>query len=262
MPAYYVDSLQQLPFPHWYTACFVKDPTHASMWGVYGDGHRGACLEFVAVENADRRPALKLESVIGAAGGRDDERPVVEQIDYPFAPVRYANDYPETDFFGNLGRLSRSKLAGFWFAGEGGQLSPRAADILGEKDSWRQAYWARHSQVVATKLPQWAHEEEYRLILSGTLIDREHDTTLRKLRYSFHNLTGVTFGMKMSQADKIAMLRILAKKVEIEGHGGLRISQAVFSHATGRIELCPLSRLSSQIAMLAKREEVAATGMG
>lgn len=259
MPAYYVDSLQQLPFPQWYTACFVKNPTHPSMWGVYGDGHRGACLEFSAHENDERRQVLSLEGVIGAAGGLGDERPVKGEIAYPFAPVRYANDYPETDFFGNLGRLSRSKLTGFWYVGEDGQLSSRVADIVDEKDGWRQAYWARQNQIVATKLPQWAHEEEYRLILSGTLIDREREPALRKLRYSFSSLTGVIFGMKMSQADKIAMLRILAQKVEVERHEGLRISQATFSHATGRIEIRPLSLLSTQIATLARYEDAVAT---
>lgn len=159
-----------------------------------------------------------------------------------FTAVRYANDYPRTDFFQNLGRLTRSKLQDFWYRDLDREKSPRIAALLSEDAEWKRSYWARHDQTVATKLPHWAHEQEHRLVLgadfSGT------DVADRTYRYRFCDLTGVTFGIKTSNADKIAMLRILARKVEDEGHPGLTISQAGFSHRSGRIEIVPLPDLT------------------
>lgn len=250
-PAFYADALARILFPEWLTACFVKHPTHASMWGVYADGHRGACLEFRTNDDRERRPALNLTGVIGIGGTVDDMQPMTGNQLYPFEPVRYAADYPETDFFRSLGRLPRSKLRDFWYSDNAGTVSPIGADILQGNETWRQAYWARHRQVFATKLPQWAHEEEYRLILSGD-IDRTTDPSRRKLRYRFSDLTGVIFGMNMAHVDKIEMIRILMRKVAAEKHAKLRFSQAAFSHLTGRIEIRPLTLLSTQIGKLAE----------
>lgn len=43
-PSAYVGALDKLVHPGWYVACFSANPTNASMWGAYGDSHRGACL--------------------------------------------------------------------------------------------------------------------------------------------------------------------------------------------------------------------------
>ena len=45
-PKTYVNNLDKLLFPAWYTACFSKSYHNASMWANYGDGHKGVCLIF------------------------------------------------------------------------------------------------------------------------------------------------------------------------------------------------------------------------
>ena len=44
-PRRHVRALEQLLYRDWYTACFVTDPTDASLWGTYGNKHQGVCLK-------------------------------------------------------------------------------------------------------------------------------------------------------------------------------------------------------------------------
>lgn len=43
-PVSYVQALDELIHPPCFTACFVANPANASMWGTYGHGHTGVCL--------------------------------------------------------------------------------------------------------------------------------------------------------------------------------------------------------------------------
>jgi hypothetical protein len=55
----------------WHTALFVANPTDASMWGAYGDGHRGACLKFRTLPNKEECRTLDLYRANGWGGGKD-----------------------------------------------------------------------------------------------------------------------------------------------------------------------------------------------
>jgi hypothetical protein len=57
-PDLYVNALERLIYPEWYAACFVANPTNASMWGAYGEGHRGVCLKFKTSPDAEGLPKL------------------------------------------------------------------------------------------------------------------------------------------------------------------------------------------------------------
>ena len=39
----YLNGLERLLWPNWYTACFMKNYHNSSVWGHYGDGHRVYC---------------------------------------------------------------------------------------------------------------------------------------------------------------------------------------------------------------------------
>lgn len=58
-PRTYVRGIETLLYPEWRTACFVTDPRHASMWGVYADSHKGVCLALRSRQTArDERPCV------------------------------------------------------------------------------------------------------------------------------------------------------------------------------------------------------------
>lgn len=243
-PRSYIDKLSELMFPSWYTACFVEAPTNAAMWGVYGDGHRGACLQFRTEMNEQGKPTLALSGNLG--GLQDGTASHMSHLRLVFEPVRYADDYPEINFFTMLGRLSRTKLSAFWYSGEGGATSAIGQRFLSESSQWRRDYWAIYLQANTTKLPHWAHEAERRLVLTGTLDDRRAGES-RTLKYRTEDLAGIVFGMKASHADKLAIMNVIDNKLSAEQRRQFTFYQARFSYTERRLEHVPLRLLGPQV---------------
>lgn len=234
LPEVYLNSLENLAYGVWYTACFVAEPTQAAMWSIYGDSHRGACLKFKTSTLASGPQALTLRhaSAIDGTG--------TVQYEYgpqPFQEVRYADRYAEIDFFRSLGTLIPRQLA-FWYRGDGGVMS--ATGRLTGTDEWRKRYWENFHTTVTTKLKDWQHEREYRITLQSHTVDLSI-LSERKLRYHFEDLQGVIFGMKTTAEDKIAIARILQVKYEQTGRRDFEFHQAYYSRITGRIATTPWS---------------------
>lgn len=240
-PRHYIDALERLMFPGWFAACFVAEPANAAMWGIYGDGHRGACLQFRTQASKTGKRSLTLGGNFSAP--HDPGAPHKTLLDLDFEQVRYADEYPEIDFFATLGRLSRAALSGFWYAGEDGRRSAKGDRILSESAEWRRDYWATHSRSSTTKLPQWAHEAEQRLVLTWTLDDLA-DPASRKLKYRTEDLAGIVFGMKMDHADKLAIMGVIDRKLTPEQRRHFTFYQASYSHRAKRVEHRPLGLLT------------------
>lgn len=243
-PDFHINALERMIYPAWYTACFVAEPTNASMWGVYGDGHKGACLIFRARRDTDDARSLDLHGISGWSMGRGDEapNPMHAYVSHKFTPVRYANDYPEIDFFESLGTLRRDQLSGFWYAGENGERSKAGQRVLSESAEWRDDYWSRHGTATTTKLPEWSHEQEYRLVLSSSLSSFE-DVSSRKFKYRLSDLAGIAFGIKTGHSEKLAIVRAMEKKASVEALHDFQFFQSIYSTETGKIELIPLNLL-------------------
>ncbi len=139
-PEVYLNSLENLSYGDWYTACFVAEVSQASMWAYYGDGHRGACLKFKTSALPNGEPALRLNRVIAIGGTAQDTRRTSQYSPQPFQEVRYEDRYPEIDFFRSLGTLIPRQLA-FWFRGADGALSSTGTDLLSGTEEWRKRYW-------------------------------------------------------------------------------------------------------------------------
>lgn len=247
-PAAYVRAIEGTLYPEWRTACFVTDPTHASMWGVYADGQKGVCLALRSHSESEGQPTLRLHGAFGQSAGSQGVEPCFANAALAFVPVRYENVYPPTDFFRSLGRLSRSKLEKFWYSDASGARSPRILDIIAEDAAWRDGYWAQAGKIVSTKLPQWEHEGEHRLVAQG------HRKTVKErlFRYRLEDLDGVIFGMKTSRSDKHDIIRTLAASAARQGVAAdtIRFSQAEFSRTQGRIVIQTLSLLNGQFPKL------------
>src|SRR5262249_52781154 len=165
-PSYYVNAIERLLYPDWHTACFVANPTNASMWGAYGDAHRGICLKF------GTRPDIEGFRSLNLGRGDLSGRGIGARYDYVahrFEEVRYTAEFPQIHFFESLGTMPRFKLTGFWYAGPNGEISTVASKILEKEEKWRQQYWRKYVVSYSTKTPEWSHEQEYRLILYSNL---------------------------------------------------------------------------------------------
>jgi hypothetical protein len=109
-PERYVNQLERLLYPEWYTACFVGEDgaKNASMWGIYGDAHRGVCLKFKAVPDASGKPSISLRQLNGLRGGTNGLKPVYGEVSHPFHQAAYQNKFVEIDFFRSLALPSHS----------------------------------------------------------------------------------------------------------------------------------------------------------
>ncbi|MDQ0465581.1 hypothetical protein QO010_003370 [Caulobacter ginsengisoli] len=242
-PPVYIDRLDQLLYPDWYTACFTDNYSHTAMWGNYADSHRGICLEFGVTADKSGKYRLPLYGQVGIGGNKDGTRPIFGWTDLQFDPVIYGESAIEVDFFRSLGRLGRQALVSSWFANESGQRSICADEVLGENEEWRQAYWRRYHDAAIRKLRDWAHEGEHRLVLSAGLSGSK-ETAARKLKFKPESLTGIIFGIRTTPSDKAKVIRIVQEKWAAGNQTCPDFYQAHYAPESGKIERSKYGLLS------------------
>jgi hypothetical protein len=137
-PAAYVNALEESVHPTGHSACFVANPTDASMWGTYGDAHRGVCLKFKTSHDSSGRPALPLYTAVGTGG---DMKIFYEYVPHAFFKISYSQKYFQIDFFWSIGRLPIPKLNSCWYVDEIGARSSCLDDVRSDQAAWRAQYW-------------------------------------------------------------------------------------------------------------------------
>ena len=218
----YVEQLERLLWPKWYTACFMKSCHNSSAWANYGDNHSGACLIFEAIET-DKSKNLKLNQITGKNAKT-----------MPFHEVRYKDKAGEVDFFRSICRLPVSALMKLWYTDREGNISKCAAHIGPDEDAWRKSYWANFFRDITIKTKDWKFEQEYRLILEDGLSQFD-DKKDRTLNYDFNSLKGIIFGLKTSDEDKLKIIEIVEEKCRKNNRTDFKLFQAYYSHENGGI---------------------------
>ncbi|WP_165909728.1 DUF2971 domain-containing protein [Variovorax guangxiensis] len=237
----FVDQLDRLVYPDWHVACFMSDCRNASLWGTYGDSHTGICLVFNTVVEGGR-PFLPLTRVNGfGSSGYSRGR-----IEHEFHQVKYSDKHQPVDFFRSIGRLPEAVLDKHWHSNAEGARSVCASNY---DDQWRADYWKGFYPGATTKLADWAHEDEYRLLLTGMVLDFS-DAQRRTATYDFRNLHGLIFGMKTPLEKRIEICRIVAEKCRANGRSDFKFYEAYYSAAGGRIDHRELNllRLTASIS--------------
>jgi hypothetical protein len=233
----YVQKVETLVYPDWYTTCFMEECRDSSVWGSYGQNHEAACLKF-KVKDAGGTPALSLYriSAIGSGG------PAYGFLDHPFYQIVYENEHLPVDFYASLGRLPIPVLRQYWYADQEGNLSPIADEIFKNEEVWRTKYWDAFYHAITRKLKAWYYEREHRLVLSGTFFDFTSDES-RTLKYDFKDLEGIIFGIKTPSDAKLEIFKILEDKCRSTGRTDFKFYQAFYARATGTIEHAELNLL-------------------
>ena len=235
-PTIYVERLEKLLWPQWYTACFTRGYHDSSLWAKYGDDHRGVCLIFEAAETDDAR-SLSLKQVTGSSsyhqGGSRDH--------WNFAPmtfrdVSYSDKPGEIDFFRNIGMLPLKAIMDLWYTDDLGNTSECSSHIDSDMDiePWRKRHWDDYERDISIKSRSWEHEQECRLILHGLLEDALDDHR-RTLTYDFESLKGIIFGIRTTDDDKIKVVESVHNKCLENGRSDFQFFQAYYSHEHGDI---------------------------
>lgn len=242
-PPAYVDALKGLVHRDWYVACFAKAPENHSMWSTYAGGHRGVCLMFKTEPNARGNPSLPLERVIGIGGSKNG--PTTYHKDYvpqELREVQYSGKYPAIDFFRSLGTIREMYMNNFWYRGEDGKFSVCREAVYSDNDAWRASYWETFSESALRKTPEWAHEEEYRVVAHSG-IDM-HEVDKRKFKYRFEDLAGIVFGAGTDTEAKLKIMRIVDTKCAATKRTDFEFFEIRYLPTESRFQLFPLDLLA------------------
>lgn len=220
---FYLQRLEKLMYPECYVACFMEEANNSSVWGHYGDGHRGICLVF---ETDD-------DGFLELCGRKYDGEE--ECYKYNFQKVTYGNSYNETNFFETIGRMTMPKLISNWYEDEQGNKSPILDKILQDGDNRLSQYWNNTYKDLLTKTKDWCYEKEYRIIKYSPLND-EINKENRKLKYHFKNLHGIIFGMRTSLQDKTKIINIIKQKCKNEKRKDFNFYQAYYCQKDEQIK--------------------------
>ena len=200
-PKVYLKQLEKLLWPEWYTACFARSYHNSSIWGNYGDGHKGVCLIFESVDK-DAFHSLELNQDISNRSG-----------EITFREVSYDRGMEEVDFFRFIGLSPLPVSKELWYSRQDGEISECTTHIGFEcnEDTQQQSYWDDFFfRQITSKTKDWEYEKESRLILHECSELYEKDN--RALTYNFNSLRGIIFGIKISDADRLKIIEIIQKK--------------------------------------------------
>jgi hypothetical protein len=241
-PTAYVAALDRLVHRDWYVACFAKTAHNHSMWSTYANGHRGVCLMFETTANARGTPTLVIERVTSASGSK--AKPITyssSEVAHELQAVHYTAQYPSIDFFRSLGSISEMHMNNFWYLGEDGSFSECRNAVYADLDAWHSAYWQTFRESALYKTPEWAHEEEYRIVVHSDFDMRTKEK--RKLKYRFKDLAGIVFGSRTDIEDKLEIMRIVDLKCSEEKRNDFKFFEIRYLPTESRFQLFPLDLL-------------------
>ena len=219
-PMIYLNEVERLLWPNWYTACFMKNYHNSSMWAHYGDQHRGVCLIFESDKTIDSSNSLALHQLTNSS-----------VIRVAFHKISYREKPGGVDFFQSIGNLPDNALKKLWFTDDKGNISE---SFPSNKDTWRQKYWDGFLRDITIKSKDWKYEQEYRLILAENLsrLDEEENRTLT---YNFSSLKGIIFGINTPDENKLRIIDIIQRKCEKNNRTDFKFYQAYYSPENGDI---------------------------
>ena len=212
----YLNKIENLMYPEWYTACFMTESHNSSVWGHYGDEHEGVCLIFETNENN------KISFDKNTTG-------------LEFKPVEYNEEFIEIDFFKSIGSLPQKKLIDTWYIDDKKTISDIADSLINDHKKWHKNHWYNFDKVVLTKTKDWEYEKEYRLILSS-ILEQKIDKKDRVYKYDFNNLKGLIFGIKTPLEKKLEIIEIIKSKCELKNREDFEFYQAYYCHINKNIQ--------------------------
>lgn len=235
-PRAYLNQLEQLLYPNWYVACFMSDFRNSSVWGNYGDHHKGVCLIFQA-GTTEGRSSLTLNQITGYSNNGESWGPSPTI----FYEVNYEDKADEIDFFRSIGWFPEAKLKEVWYSDKDGNLSECGAH-LGPNNiaSWREGYWKKFYPDIIAKTRDWEYEQESRLILHSMLDDLS-EPRKRTLTYDFRSLKGIIFGIRTPDSDKMKIIETIHKKCRENHRSDFEFFQAYHCHKKRSIQKHKLS---------------------
>ena len=233
----YLDQVQRIIYPDWYSASFMSDCKNSSIWGTYGDKHTAVCLKFRAEVRGDISfIALNRTYGLGSSGE------ILGDVEHQFHKVEYSKKHVAIDFFRSIGSLPRPTMNKYWYTNKNGDVSQCAKSLTNDEELWRNSHWENFQKMSTSKLEDWRFENEYRLLLTGSILDFSKPAQ-RKAKYSFNSLDGIIFGINTLLEIKQKIVQIIEAKCREHGRQDFKFYQAYYDRQKGTIEHAELGLL-------------------
>lgn len=227
-PAVYTEKIVEMIHPHMYLTCFSAFGTNSAMWGNYAENHSGICLIYETKTNSQKESLpLKLPYAFGGDG-----EIATKYQDKEILRVRYENEVQQINFFTMLGTLSGKEI-GAWLLDEQGNRSCCIEKIYINTEEWRKNYWECLRERYCRKMKDWAHEEEYRILLPDAFGEFEK----RCVQYSLDSLKGIIFGIKIESEKKYQTIRMIKELCLKSQKKDFMFYQAEHDTQTGKIKI-------------------------
>lgn len=237
-PAEFLNSRIRLTYPDWFVSCFMENCANSSIWGSYGNNHKGVCLKF-KISEISGTPTISLQVPTA-------NKPVANwwtEKDFVFQKVHYTEKSPALDFFLSLGSYTEKELINKWYTNDKGEKSNRIHDIFGDFGKWRTHYHLSEKLSLTTKTRHWANEQEYRLILKSNF-GLKTSAQDRKLKYNFNDLEGIIFGINTPLSEKHKLMDMVERLCKSRRRESFTFYQAYYCHAEDKIQYRPVGYAS------------------
>ena len=155
--------------------------------------------------------------------------------------VNYSNQFPEINFFENIGRITVPKRIKYWCTNGKGNCSSIMQTYKNEQE-WRKNYWSNFEKFSAFKYDNWEVEQEWRLIKSP-FYGEELPKEKRIIHYDFEDLKGIIFGVKTTVEDKCKVIKIIEEKCRQHKRSNFKFYQSRFPVYKNKMEVIELNLL-------------------
>ncbi|MNC23400.1 hypothetical protein D3C75_714250 [compost metagenome] len=236
-PDEFCQQLEYLMFPHWYVACFMKSCSNSSIWGSYGDNHKGICLIYKSQKFRETDCLTLRELPFEFVQAYNYDRPkhdyyLTMPLQLPLTEVNYDASYSKPNFFTSIINGQKEWILSYWYTGEAGETSSCAAWLDKKLSQILPKYKDEFQKSCTTKTAHWENETESRIILSGLHWEPKE----RVARYSFSELEGLIFGINTSDETKVKVIRKIAEHCVKHRRSDFKFYQARFDSTYSSIE--------------------------
>lgn len=236
-PQHFAEQIDYLVFPHWYVACFMKSYANSSIWGSYGDNHKGICL--IYKPDSDRGiDALTFRELPFDFVKVQNQHKTRDQwflnmpMSLPLMKVKYNSEFTTVNFFTSPHNEQPEWADSYLYRDEDGSVSA-CAEWMTNLD---EEIYLRHRDLfmksLTTKTAHWENETECRVIIAGLPWTREQ----RLIKYSFHQLEGLIFGINTPDDVKIKVIKKIAVHCKARRRSDFKFYQARFNKSYTKIE--------------------------
>ncbi|MEN5214846.1 DUF2971 domain-containing protein [Pseudomonas pudica] len=236
-PRHFAEQIDYLVFPHWYVACFMKSCANSSIWGSYGDNHKGICLIYKARSDNGvdslKFQGLPFEFVKSMNRGRPQNEWYLNMaLDLPLMEVKYRSEFAAINFFTSPHNEQPEWVDSYWYRDQAGSVSSCAAWMSNVSDD----VYVRHQYLFhkshTTKTAHWQNETEWRVVIAGLPWSREQ----RQIKYAFNQLEGLIFGINTPDEIKVKVIKKIAEHCAKYRRTDFKFYQAKFNDAYTEIE--------------------------